>query len=48
MNVTHESKNLPSLGQSSTSKDVDGIISDIACESGRLHLEESDLSGQVP
>jgi len=40
-------KNLPSFGQTSTSKDVDGIICDIACEPGRLHLEESDLPSQV-
>jgi hypothetical protein len=38
---------LPSLGQSSTTKDIDGIIGDISSDSSRLHLEESNLSSQI-
>lgn len=35
----------PSLGQTTTTKDVYGVVGDITLESGRLHLEESNLSG---
>jgi hypothetical protein len=41
-------KHLPRFGQTSTSKDIDGIIGNIPSESSRLHLEESDLSSQIP
>ena len=39
--------NLPSLGQTSTTKDIDGVIGNVALETGRLHLEECNLPSKV-
>jgi len=31
-------------GKSTTTEDLDGVICDLACEAGRLHLEEGYLT----
>jgi hypothetical protein len=38
---------LPCLGETSTTKDIDSVVGDITCKSRRLHLEECNLSSQV-
>jgi hypothetical protein len=45
--VTRKFANIPSLGQAATAKDIDGVIGNLSCKAGRLHLEESNLSGKV-
>jgi len=37
----------PGLGERAATEDLDCIVGDLACESGALHFEESDLAGHL-